>query len=309
MIRYRVTQAQLRKLINEEKPSWRTRAQDLTAESKREGRFVGHGSKNSGIWSEIKKVFMRLQHHKCAYCEKPMPEEEEGEPGYDKNEYDIEHYRPKNQVRGWPNQETISRREIDYENSIGRGATRGYHLLAHDPLNYVASCKTCNSPYKGDRFPIAGTADRYEQSPTKLKRLEKPLLPLPFGTWGEDPERLLTFYGPVAVPAAKSGGRNLRGRVIVDFFNLNGRADLVRQRANLVALLFPYLEMRRLGTASPQVDDFLEAALSDGGPFASCARAFADLHDTELAKAQVLHLACLGAADKKVRDLVESLVG
>ena len=231
---------------------------------------------------------MEFQHHKCAYCEKSMPKG-----GYDKNEYDVEHYRPKNAVKNWPSQELVLRRSIDYADQIRCGAPAGYYLLGHDYLNYVVSCKTCNSPYKGNAFPIAGEPEPNSDDPGELRRKEKPLLPLPFGTWGEDPERFLTFQGPISVPKARSGRNQLRGKVVIDFFDLNAREDLILDRALMICALWGPLERRAADAATTDDLDLLEKVDGPQLPHANCARAFVKLHGEEPADAKEYYDACL----------------
>ena len=89
-------------------------------------------------WSEIKEVFASLQRCKCAYCERVL----QGAPSENKVESDIEHFRPKKKtvvVRG--------------ETAAKSGRADGYAWLATIVLNYLLSCKTCNSSLKKNYFP------------------------------------------------------------------------------------------------------------------------------------------------------------
>jgi hypothetical protein len=105
MIRITVTPEQLLRLIDQKVPGWRDRAERLTKQARRLKRFEG-----SGIWTEVKRVYMELQHYKCAYCESPMAE------GEDANiDYDVEHFRPKSRVTPWPDAETTRRLRIRYK--------------------------------------------------------------------------------------------------------------------------------------------------------------------------------------------------
>jgi len=62
------------------------------------------------------------------------------------------------------------------------GRDTGYYLLPYNLENYSSSCKTCNTRYKLDRFPIAG---RYSMKGTDPRSLltESPLLIYPVGNW------------------------------------------------------------------------------------------------------------------------------
>ncbi|MCP3919720.1 MAG: hypothetical protein GY711_29655 [bacterium] len=306
-----LTRTQLRKRVDEEKSGWLARAQALTDASIQARKFVGTGSKKKdGVWSEIKRVFMSLQGHKCAYCEKRMPERGKGRDGdrlegKDKNEYDIEHYRPKNAVKAWPSRAIIKERGITYADEIRRGADGGYYLLGHDPRNYVASCKTCNSAYKGNYFPIAGQAARDEPDPKRLRKTEQPLLPLPFGSWGEDPTSFIRFLGPLPIPRFKTGHRHLRAAVTIDFFELDTRADLLFLRSMMILLLWEQLENAVSGTPAKKATaaTFLAALSKTTSPHTACTLAFASLHATEHATADSLRSAChayVASADPSV---------
>jgi len=53
----------------------------------------------------------------------------------------------------------------------------------------------------------------------------------------KDPEELLTLVATVAKPATASGHKRDRGQIIIDFFDLNGRDLLHRQRAQMSSLM------------------------------------------------------------------------
>jgi len=68
MIRYAVSKAELLQRIELEKPGWLARAQQRTNRFLQRGKYT----ERSSIWSEVKTVYMRLQHDKCAYCERQL---------------------------------------------------------------------------------------------------------------------------------------------------------------------------------------------------------------------------------------------
>jgi hypothetical protein len=277
MIRIPVTPEELTRLIEEEAPGWSKRAAERTKQARRLERFTG-----PGIWGEVKGVYMKLQHHKCAYCERPMAESPEA-----KLEYDVEHFRPKSRVTPWPDQDTAKRLRIRYK--VRSGAARGYPLLAHDPRNYAVTCKVCNSPLKADHFPIDGRPAHSGSDITKLDAREKPLLLFPLGVEGSAPEELLTFKGIVPVPAKRGGYARKRARVSIDFFRLHLRGELNTGRAHCLVLLWDKLQLARMGTPGQRRDaeEVLERTRQGDFPFAGCARAFLDLHarDPETAEA------------------------
>src|SRR5882762_7855914 len=95
MIRYSISPADLNHRITALKPTWFERAQAALDE-------LPHEPKSSdfkGLWSEIKDLYIDLQHSKCAFCEKPL----EG-----RIEHDVEHFGPKSEVESWqPPQDLI----------------------------------------------------------------------------------------------------------------------------------------------------------------------------------------------------------
>ena len=69
MIRYPVTKARLRQLIEGEERGWLARAAARTEEFRRKGKY----EESSSIWSDVKPVYTKLQGNcKCAYCERKM---------------------------------------------------------------------------------------------------------------------------------------------------------------------------------------------------------------------------------------------
>ncbi|MCA9701486.1 MAG: hypothetical protein KC431_28460, partial [Myxococcales bacterium] len=143
-------------------------------------------------WSEVKPLFVRLQHDKCCYCERQLEADEDGRGP----EHDVEHCRPKRPVKPWP----------DAPEGVHDGASAGYYMLAYSLHNYCAACKTCNSKYKGSYFPIAGQRGRSNAvDPHKLDTRERPLLPYPIGDRDVDPEVLLTFEGIIPTPKVQRG--------------------------------------------------------------------------------------------------------
>ncbi|MCP4397410.1 MAG: hypothetical protein GY801_08960 [bacterium] len=68
MIRYAIVLADLEQRVDAEKATWRTRAAERTDAFVKQGKY----GESSSIWSEIKAVYMRLQHEKCAFCERQL---------------------------------------------------------------------------------------------------------------------------------------------------------------------------------------------------------------------------------------------
>ena len=122
----------------------------------------------------MKPVYIALQHGKCAYCERGL---EEGSLG--SIEWDVEHYRPKSRVQVWPAINGPLKDSFNF--NTGTASSTGYYLLPYQPLNYLATCKVCNSPLKSDYFPIA---KRRLTAVGNLERLakEEPFLIYPIGS-------------------------------------------------------------------------------------------------------------------------------
>ena len=276
MIRHRISPADLLAKIPQK---WLGRAKSQTRKVIR-ARRVAEGD---GIWSEIKSLYMELQGFKCMYCEKPMPREGAGGTAAGKVEYDVEHFRPKNRVTSWPTKEVKEKRGIDYAERLAMGETRGYVRLAFDPLNYGVSCKTCNSELKGDRFPITGTTNSRMRDRAKLDEVERPCLLLPVGESGEDPEVWLEWLGPtVRARTDLDPDTMLRARALVDFLELDTRADLLFSRCTLVVLLWDELEQTHAaGDDGVRAREFVARMTDDASYFAACARAFRKLYDAD----------------------------
>jgi hypothetical protein len=196
MIRYSVKVSELKALIKRLSPSWLDRALARTERFRQAGKY----DERSSIWSEIVGVYMRIQHHKCAYCERLL-----SGPRFGRIEHDLEHYRPKNAVKKWsPRSE-----HINYP--TGSAWSEGYYLLAYHIFNYVTACKVCNTPLKSNYFPIAAPRGLQQNNPRHL-RTEKPFLIYPLGRIDKDPESLITFDGIISKPKGHWGHRFRRAQ-------------------------------------------------------------------------------------------------
>lgn len=289
MIRYPVSEQELHHLIDQETPNWRQRAQERTEQF----RALGKYQESSSIWSEVKVVYMRLQKGKCAYCEREMASED-----YGKGEQDVEHYRPKGNVKAWKPSKEMKGLPM----TPPPKADKGYYLLPYHPFNYAAACKPCNSALKSDRFPIAGTY-RLDRDDARPLADEQPYLIYPLGDLDQDPEQLIEFFGLSPRPKVSAGFDRDRARVVIDFFKLSdaiGRKDLFRARALVVLALYPLLEATATGSvvARKNARTDLQKRLSPTLPHLNCARSFERLYDQDPATAKAIY--------EKARDLVFS---
>ena len=230
-----------------------------------------------GIWSQIKQVFIDIQHNKCAYCERLLPTD----PEVSLVEYDVEHFRPKGRVTPWPGP-MDARAQVNLKSllPLSNGPAGGYPHLAHSPFNYAIACKTCNSGLKGDAFPVERVGTGMHTTRARLDREERPLLLFPLGSSQrpeDQPEEVLRFEGVLPEPRQKNGYAHRRARVTIEFFRLDTRGELRRERALHISLFWA----KRTG-ADP---DPLKLT-ADDKPQAGCLRDFARLcaDDPEQAK-------------------------
>lgn len=294
MIRIEVPDSELVNAIEKKKTGWLKSAEQKL----KKVRPVGKIGDRDGIWSEIKEVFILLQEFKCIYCEFPMPKVESTSADKVGVDYDVEHYRPKNRVTPWPTPDVIARRPAvqGYQSLVLSGAPAGYLRLAFDPFNYIVSCKVCNSSYKSDRFPIFGKPDSRARKRASLDSTEKPLLLFPFGENGDDPDEYLSFDGPTVVHRSGRGYEDLRSQVVVDFFELDTREDLLEGRCMLIQLLWAQLECRISGDPGEKSSAEAYLKVIEEGrrfPHTACGRAFIELHGRDRPRAKIWYKAAV----------------
>src|SRR5579863_10191998 len=165
MIRYRIEQAVLKQRIMDKSATWFTRAAAALEELPDDPK----SSDFKGMWSEIKEIYMDLQHSKCAFCEKPLE---------NRIEQDVEHFRPKTEVAHWTPPQDLIDEGIVLKQPADGSTEMGYRFLAYLPFNYAASCKNCNSVFKGNFFPI-GQARKTEAKRIPADSTEEPFLIYP----------------------------------------------------------------------------------------------------------------------------------
>lgn len=288
MIRYANALDGLDAALDAVSPNWRTRAMERTAVYRSLGSYTedewinpisGESKKLTPFWSEIKTVYMRRQFNKCVYCEKKM----EGG-GSASADWDLEHFRPKGRIRAWKPKRGVTQTTV-YNFPLGDAADTGYYLLSYHPFNYAASCKTCNSTFKSDYFPVA-TARSLHHPLLEDYDGEGAYLPYPLGSRGDAPETLIQFEGAVAVPSISSDEdltRFRRGCITIDFFGLNregllhARADWLRDRVWNYVL--------RADAGEPGIADNIAILRSEKSWFTNCTRCFLDLCASDRPKA------------------------
>jgi 5-methylcytosine-specific restriction endonuclease McrA len=289
MIRYAVTPDDLERQVKAESKDWLTKAKAKTDAFRKAGKY----DEKEGSWSEIKGAYMAIQHGKCAYCERKSGKDAES-----RIEHDVEHFRPKSQVRSWPPKS----RNLHYPFPLGQPAQTGYHLLAYSLFNYAVTCKKCNTTYKSDFFPIAGAARIQDQDDPRNLSAEDAFLIYPIGDLDDDPEDLITFQGLIAMPKHASGPKQQRARVTIDFFKLDIRDELLFQRAVMLKALYWALDdlaksndPKRRKAARQTVDLALDAC----SPHTSCARAFHALYQSDPQTADAIYDLVYAYLEKK----------
>jgi|SRR5579871_2585733 len=272
MIRYSISLADLTTAIEHEKRGWMLRAKERTDTF----RSLGKYQETSTIWSEVKPAYMRLQGDaKCAYCERKLEALV-----YGKVEQDVEHFRPKGNVKAWRVRKSLT--DAGVRVTLVPESKGGYYLLPYHPFNYAAACKPCNSVLKRDYFPISKNYDLGNDDPAVLIS-ELPLLIYPIGDFDADPETLIQFTGLSPQPVAPAGYPRHRALVTIDFFKLDDpiqRKNLFRERAAILLALFGQLEkMHGDGTdqEKARAKAVVEAYQHDSAPHANCARSFVRL--------------------------------
>ncbi len=275
MIRYKISYDELAERITEHKNSWLRRA------NKRTEKFIlqGHYAENSSIWSEIKAVYMGLQHNKCAFCERQLEGVEVG-----LIEQDVEHFRPKKKIKAWSSL-------IDNVSFAEAPAEGGYYKLPYHLFNYTASCKPCNSTLKRNYFPINNRYSLQGTDPKALNISEQPYLIYPISDIDDDPEALIKFNG--ISPYAASTNPHLRNRALVTikFFKLDDpvkRKSLLKERSLIILALWGMLN-----SDDENAQNAIGGFKNNSAPHANCARSFIELFEINPSQAEIFYQAAL----------------
>lgn len=277
MIRIETSADDLKDQINSHNSGWLVKAKKKTDE------LESDPTKNvTSIWSPIKQVFTKLQNSKCVFCEKLI----ENQP----IEQDVEHFRPKNNVKRWHVPQWMEEDEDVIVNQPSSGSEDGYRLLSYNYLNYAAACKTCNSTRKRDLFPIAGPRKNNSKNPNTMKA-EKAYLIFPIGDIDDDPEDLIEFFGLSPQARKSSGFGRKRALVTIELFKLDDfdeRPYLFKTRAKNIWLLFKCLRQIDTGNTAEKAEgqivaDFLTSPASE---HTNCLRSYRRLYESDLIEAE-----------------------
>ena len=265
MIRYDISPHELEMLVERRVPGWIDRARSRSAGFRRKGKY----EERSSIWSEVKPAFIEVQGGaKCCFCERQFEAADLA-----RYELDVEHFRPKGNVRLWPCPPALTDEGVSLTTPPEVG--KGYYLLPYHLLNYAAACKPCNSGLKKDYFPIAGKYNLRGDDPTKMTD-EEPWLLYPIGRLDVDPEDVITFYGIFPQSTSRDRGSRLRGLVTIAFFGLDdviARKNLMKERARMVYLLYLCL-VRAEEQGGAERAALVDEMLKPTSPHTNCARSF-----------------------------------
>ena len=284
MIRHPIPPPALDARVDQDVPNWRKRASKRTDGFKTKKRFA----EKSSIWSEVKPLFMTLQgENKCIYCERKF-----GSLQTSTVEHDLEHFRPKSHVEDWSVPASLT--QLGVAVTKPKANNTGYYLLPYHLENYSSSCKTCNTYYKLDRFPVAGNYDMLGADPRALAA-ERPFLIYPVGDWDIDPESVIGFLG--FVPQADPNSPDYhRGLVTIAFFGLDDidmRSDLFLERAKTIVGMRPLLvdanDPARTAADRADAQRRVDRYTSARAPHANCARSFERLFRANRAQADLVY--------------------
>ena len=157
------------------------------------------------LWSapEVKKFLYESQHGKCCYCERKK----------DREETDVEHFRPKAEVE----------EAQDHP---------GYWWLAYSWENLLIACKMCNQK-KRSKFPLKDKYKRAYMEDSDLDE-EEPIMINPLK---EDPELLIDYDFPTGTDfpekfMVKAVGKCVRSKKTVDELTGINDENVMLERAD-----------------------------------------------------------------------------
>lgn len=201
------------------------------------------------LWrNKVKEYLYESQYGKCCYCEQKKGE----------GETDVEHFRPKAQVK-------------ENNNHLG------YWWLAYEWDNLLIACKICNSnSNKGTQFPLKDENKRAFTEQDNIKE-EEPVLINPLT---ENPEDFIKYDIPEDFKSSqlmiKAVGKNARGDMTVnELTGINDKEALLARRHQFKS----YSRLYRIFTASKndpeerkEIIKEIKEEMQSSNPFAGLAR-------------------------------------
>jgi hypothetical protein len=285
MIRYAVTKKELHSRIARLDTRWFTRAVSALVELP----AAPVSSDFKPLWNRIKNVYIDLQCSKCCFCEKPLES---------RIEIDVEHFRPKVEVKPWQVPPHLLSQGAMVQQSADGSSEDGYSRLAYEPFNYAVACKTCNSTLKRNLFPIQGARNCSGDDPARMDG-EQAFFVYPIGTIDTDPEKLIEFDALSPVPTKNRGYERHRALVTIEVFRLDDcvkRRSLFKERAYLLRLLYLELEGERTATSASETlvhKTVIGNLTSPESPYTNCMRSFERLYRSDRARAAQTANECL----------------
>jgi uncharacterized protein (TIGR02646 family) len=198
--------------------------QQLHAKSQAGEKIIGGEIKSHWLSSQIRSALSGMQNGKCCYCDRKRDAA---------RETDVEHYRPKATPAEAPKHP-------------------GYWWLAYEWENLLLACKTCNSGFKLNHFPLKAKSVRAGSYKGRLEREQRLII----NPAVDDPEKSLTYDWTAVdagIVAAKPKRGDPCGRATIDILGLN-RVDLMTERANHFKMfLRPIANDMKAIEASPKI--------------------------------------------------------
>ncbi len=196
------------------------------------------------LWSDpkVKDFLYESQYGKCCYCERKR----------DKRETDVEHFRPKAEVK-----------EAGEKH-------QGYWWLAYSWGNLLIACKTCNQQYKKSQFPLKNEEKRAYTENSGLGE-EEPFLIAPLE---ENPELFIDYDLGETRLMAKAMGKCERGeKTINELTGINDRKVMEKRADKLKDYrVWAYLKINGNDELKSEADERLREYISSCSEFSGFAK-------------------------------------
>ena len=199
-----------------------------------------------GLWKDktVKNFLYKAQHGKCCYCERKR----------DSRESDVEHFRPKSEVKGCPDH-------------------KGYWWLSYEWINLLISCKKCNQDHKNTNFPLEDESKRAFKKTDNLN-LENPLLINPLE---EEPDKFIeydTIEDGAKDKMIKAIGKNERGNKTIELTGINSEQVMMERIAKWQHLKLIALSIKKIPNLIKTRPNLIKDNTSNSAPFSGFALFF-----------------------------------
>lgn len=199
-------------------------------------------------WKDFKQALHTAQKGLCGYCEGIVAGLHYG---------DLEHFRPKAEVRELHRDPALWGREVHGKSSVSNRTMQpgtlkpGYWWLAYDWDNYLFSCAVCNQQWKKNLFPVTGARNRSQGENSETGLLLSPFEPF------EPAEHFI--YGRLG----EIKGRSPRGCATIATCGLD-RPSLRLQRQRIAAATHAQLDKIAAGITNAALLELLLQLRDDG---------------------------------------------